>query len=234
MKKCEHGLTTKECFVCASAKYGAAQPEPAAPTVKTYADSFCDLHCADEHAPGCVRAEPVAWMNPASQSMVGKDDGTGTAFHIITTSKATGSHTIPLYTHPPRTALEPDPLEGTAHKEAVRRVGRADSVGGSMTDERKAFEAEISGPPYELDIDRWPNDQERYAWPGSYCDRGVDLAWCIWQARAALSAPAVPKGFKLVPIEPTQMMKLAGAFAQNYRTSEAVYRAMLAAVKDEK
>jgi len=103
-----------------------------------------------------------------------------------------------------------------------------------MTDERKAFEAEISGPPYELDIDRWPNDQERYAWPGSYCDRGVDLAWCIWQARAALSAPAVPKGFKLVPIEPTQMMKLAGAFAQNYRTSEAVYRAMLAAVKDEK
>ena len=105
MKKCEHGLTTKECFVCASAKYGAAQPEPAAPTVKTYADSFCDLHCADEHAPGCVRAEPVAWMNPASQSMVGKDDGTGTAFHIITTSKATGSHTIPLYTRPPRTAL---------------------------------------------------------------------------------------------------------------------------------
>ena len=45
----------------------------------------------------------------------------------------------------------------------------------------------------------------------------------------ALSAPAVPKGFKLVPIEPTQMMKLAGAFAQNYRMSEAVYRAMLAA-----
>ena len=59
-------------------------------------------------------------------------------------------------------------------------------------------------------------------------------AWDVWIARAALSAPAVPKGFKLVPIEPTQMMKLAGAFAQNYRTSEAVYRAMLAAVKDEK
>jgi hypothetical protein len=39
--------------------------------------------------------------------MVGKDDGTGAAFHIITTSKATGGHTIPLFTHPPR-AAEPD------------------------------------------------------------------------------------------------------------------------------
>jgi len=217
--------------------YDAFNQHPNTPdTIKTEADSFCDLHCADEHAPGCVLAadaEPVAW-NPASKPLEFITEcSDGTRFLNCAEMPA---HAIrwSFAANPPRTALEPDPLEGTAHKEAVRRVGRADSVGGSMTDERKAFEAEISGPPYELDIDRWPNDQERYAWPGSYCDRGVDLAWCIWQARAALSAPAVPKGFKLVPIEPTQMMKLAGAFAQNYRTSEAVYRAMLAAVKDEK
>ena len=34
--KCEHGLTTKECLVCASAKYGAA-PEPAQPDPTTNA-----------------------------------------------------------------------------------------------------------------------------------------------------------------------------------------------------
>ena len=180
--------------VLAKARKALSQPEPAAP-VKTEADSFCDLHCADEHAPGCVLAadaEPVAW-NPASKPLEFITEcSDGTRFLNCAEMPA---HAIrwSFAANPPRTALEPDPLEGTAHKEAVRRVGRADSVGGSMTDERKAFEAEISGPPYELDIDRWPNDQERYAWPGSYCDRGVDLAWCIWQARAALSAPAVPQ-----------------------------------------
>jgi len=34
-------------------------------------------------------------------------------------------------------------------------------------------------------------------------------AWDVWIARAALSAPAVPKGFKLVPIEPTIAMAQA-------------------------
>ena len=46
--------------------------------------------------------EPVTWMSPNSQPMLGKDDGTGSAYHIITTSKATGNHTIPLYTAPPQ------------------------------------------------------------------------------------------------------------------------------------
>ena len=31
-------------------------------------------------------------------------------------------------------------------------------------------------------------------------------AWDVWLGRAALSAPAVPEGFKLVPIEPTPEM----------------------------
>jgi len=38
-----------------------------------------------------------------------------------------------------------------------------------------------------------------------------------------------PAGWRLVPIEPTAAMNLAGAFAPQQRTSEAVYRAMLSA-----
>jgi hypothetical protein len=43
--------------------------------------------------------EPVAWMSPASESMIGKTDEN---YHIITTSKKTANNSIPLYTHPPR------------------------------------------------------------------------------------------------------------------------------------
>ena len=44
---------------------------------------------------------------------------------------------------------------------------------------RKAFEDVISGPPYERSVERFGNDS---AWPGSYADIDVDLAWCIWEA----------------------------------------------------
>jgi len=57
-------------------------------------------------------------------------------------------------------------------------------------DERAAFEAVISGPPYELSVARFPDDATRYAWPGNYKDRAVDLAWNIWQARAAIAKVA--------------------------------------------
>ena len=46
--------------------------------------------------------EPVAWMSPASDSMIGKTDENGSAYHIITTSKKTANNAVPLYTHPPR------------------------------------------------------------------------------------------------------------------------------------
>jgi len=46
--------------------------------------------------------EPVAWMSPASESMIGKTDENGSAYHIITTSKKTANNSVPLYTHPPR------------------------------------------------------------------------------------------------------------------------------------
>ena len=41
--------------------------------------------------------EPMAWMSPASVKYVGKTDD-GFAYHIITTSKRTTNHSIPLYT----------------------------------------------------------------------------------------------------------------------------------------
>lgn len=41
---------------------------------------------------------------------------------------------------------------------------------------RKLFETWITGPPFERDINRWPNDETKYAWPGSYCDHEVALA----------------------------------------------------------
>jgi len=46
--------------------------------------------------------EPVAWMSPASESMIGKTDENGSAYHIITTSKKTANNSVPLFTHPPR------------------------------------------------------------------------------------------------------------------------------------
>lgn len=46
---------------------------------------------------------------------------------------------------------------------------------------RAEFEAHISGPPFERDTSRFPNDERRYAWPGNYRDINVDLAWQAWQ-----------------------------------------------------
>ena len=47
--------------------------------------------------------------------------------------------------------------------------------------ERAKFEAWISGPPYEHDIDRYPDDAMKYSWPMSYKKRGVELAWEAWK-----------------------------------------------------
>lgn len=52
--------------------------------------------------------------------------------------------------------------------------------------ERAAFEAFISGPPFERNVERFPDAPTKYAWPCSYRDIAVDLAWYCWQARASL------------------------------------------------
>lgn len=48
---------------------------------------------------------------------------------------------------------------------------------------RAGFEAFISGPPFEREVSRYPQDDERYAWPGCYTDIDVDLAWQAWCER---------------------------------------------------
>lgn len=47
---------------------------------------------------------------------------------------------------------------------------------------RAAFEAWISGPPYEREVKRFG---EGSAWPGNYRELDVDLAWCAWSAAMA-------------------------------------------------
>ena len=44
---------------------------------------------------------------------------------------------------------------------------------------REAFEAFIGAPPFELDTYRF---DDRGAWPGSYTELEVDLAWQAWKA----------------------------------------------------
>lgn len=51
-----------------------------------------------------------------------------------------------------------------------------------MNDSRAEFEALVSAPPFERSTARYPNDPKRFAWPGSYVDPAVNLAWHAWQA----------------------------------------------------
>jgi hypothetical protein len=52
---------------------------------------------------------------------------------------------------------------------------------------REAFESWIVSFPYEMSIDRFPNNPERYAWPGNYVRIDVQLAWAAWQAASEVS-----------------------------------------------
>ena len=50
-----------------------------------------------------------------------------------------------------------------------------------MSDSQEAFEKWITASPYELSVRRFPQDAAKYAWPGSYEDIRVQLAWDAWQ-----------------------------------------------------
>ena len=52
----------------------------------------------------------------------------------------------------------------------------------NTTESRREFEEWITAMPYERDITRRPNDFEKYAFPNTYVDYQVDLAWEAWQA----------------------------------------------------
>lgn len=45
---------------------------------------------------------------------------------------------------------------------------------------RRSFEEWVSGPPYEREVLRYPQDETKYAWPGQYKDIAVQLAWEAW------------------------------------------------------
>lgn len=49
---------------------------------------------------------------------------------------------------------------------------------------RAAFEAWISAPPFEREVERFG---ESSAWPGNYRELDVDLAWQAWSAAMALA-----------------------------------------------
>lgn len=51
---------------------------------------------------------------------------------------------------------------------------------------REAFEKAISAPTFERSVKRFPNDHDKFAWPGDYRDPAVSLAWHMWREAAAL------------------------------------------------
>lgn len=58
-----------------------------------------------------------------------------------------------------------------------------------MKTDREKFEAWITSPPVERSTFRWPVDDEKYACPGQYQDRSVQLAWEAWEQTFRLSDP---------------------------------------------
>jgi len=67
------------------------------------------------------------------------------------------------------TAIQTDP-----ERDGVAAVG---ALLDRRVRPRAAFEAWISAPPYEREIERFG---EGSAWPGNYRDIDVDLAWNAW------------------------------------------------------
>lgn len=53
--------------------------------------------------------------------------------------------------------------------------------------ERTRFEKWISGPPYEMSVERYPRDEDQSSWPGQYRWPDVQIAWESW--RRALGWP---------------------------------------------
>jgi hypothetical protein len=71
--------------------------------------------------------------------------------------------------------------EGTGLQSQIaditKRAGEIESL-------RSEFESWISASPFEREIERWPNDESKHAWPGQYRDINVALAWEAWQEAA--------------------------------------------------
>lgn len=64
---------------------------------------------------------------------------------------------------------------------------------------RAAFEAWISGPPYEREVERFGDGS---AWPGNYRELDVDLAWCAWSAAMATTSDRCAQILERIANEP--------------------------------
>ena len=64
---------------------------------------------------------------------------------------------------------------------------------------RAAFEAWISSPPYEREVERFC---EGSAWPGNYREIDVDLAWCAWSAAMATTRDRCAQILERIASEP--------------------------------
>lgn len=78
------------------------------------------------------------------------------------------------------------------------RAALAASPAMTEAEERAAFEARDEFKEDELLLQRRETGEYQYT--------RIQGQWVGWMARAALSVPAAPAGYKLVPIEPTPEM----------------------------
>lgn len=85
---------------------------------------------------------------------------------------------------------------------------------------RAAFEAWISSPPYEREIERFGDGS---AWPGNYRELDVDLAWCAWSAAMATTRERYAQ--KLAQAEYLIGAFERGADASDYARDIAEFRA---------
>lgn len=87
--------------------------------------------------------------------------------------------------------------------------------------EREQFLYELKGHGYEFRNTDWHNDWERFE------DEQVNMVWELW---LAAKQQAVPDGFVVVPVDPTERM-LDCAYSSisdnlHYADLENIYRAM--------
>ena len=86
-----------------------------------------------------------------------------------------------------------------------------------MKTERELFLYELNGHGYTFENMTWLG--------GCFEDNFLNMAWEMWQASAQR------EGCKLVPVEPTRKMEMAGMNAGAGFVSKSIYKAMLEAVE---
>ena len=123
MPKCEHGLTSKECYVCASPKHGA-KPE-------RHFCERCGKRLSQDGIHTCTPpqqaepVEPVAWMFELARNF--NLEGYGGWEKRITeyrpnTPEGSVRNVTPLYTAPPQRAplTEEEIIDATEHIDTSR------------------------------------------------------------------------------------------------------------------